>query len=94
MSSKSSQEGKKLSVPRALAEIQKEYQERCFAAGQLQYQIKILSDELRKTNGRMEAISNEAANRKKLDDLAAVAEGGAEEVVEASDAPEQAVAGE
>ncbi len=63
--------GKKLSVPRSMAEIQRAYQELCVKAGQLQYQVKVYGDELSKTNTELLAINNEAAARKQLDDQAA-----------------------
>jgi uncharacterized protein (DUF3084 family) len=66
MSSKSAK-GKKLSVPRELAEIQKEYQERIFAAGQIQYQVEVLSDELKSLNGRIRSLNHEAAAAKELE---------------------------
>jgi len=60
-------EGKKLSVPREMKEIEQEYQQQCYQAGSLQYQIKILNKELDNINGRIEAINKEAAARKQLD---------------------------
>ena len=65
MSSKS--KGKKLSIPRELAAIQSDYQEKAFAAGQVQYQIKVFSDEIDRLNGLILQINNEAAARKELD---------------------------
>ena len=64
--SKKSTQTKKFSVPRELPEIQKEYQEQCISAGQLQYQMKVYSDALEKVNERLLVINNEAAARQKL----------------------------
>jgi len=66
MSSKSSKPSKKLSVPREMEEISKEYQQQCFAAGQLQYEIKVKSDALDQVNDRLLALNNEAAARNTL----------------------------
>ncbi len=63
--------GKKLSIPREMPEIQKEYQERTFALGQLRYQVHIFEKEIRQLNQRLELINNEAAARKELDAKAA-----------------------
>lgn len=54
-------------TPRQLLDIQKEYQELCLKAGQIQYQIKVNSDELEKINDRLYEINYEAAERKDLD---------------------------
>lgn len=53
--------------PRALTDIQKEYQELCFKAGQLQYQNNVTNDELAKINERLYEVNYEAAERNKLD---------------------------
>ncbi len=66
MSNKSAQRAKKLSIPREMEEIQKEYQARVFSAGQLQYQIKILQDELDELNKLIVGINREGAARKEL----------------------------
>lgn len=58
---------KKLSVPRTMEEIQKEYQQLCWNAGQAQYQINITSKELQKMNDRIEAVNREGAARIQLD---------------------------
>lgn len=58
---------KKLSVPRALEEIQKEYQTICFNAGQVQYQLSVYNQELDTLNKRLFNINNEAAARNKLE---------------------------
>lgn len=71
--SKKSTQSKKLSVPRGLPEIQKEYQEQCITAGQLQYQMKVYSDALENVNARLLVINNEAAARQKLDAVASAA---------------------
>ena len=59
---------KKLSVPRELDAIQKEYQNTCFNAGQVQYQISVYKHELEMINERLLAINNEAAARRQLDE--------------------------
>lgn len=59
--------GKKLSVPRALVEIQTEYQRLCVNAGQLQYQLKIHGRELDTLNMQLEGLNREAAARMELD---------------------------
>lgn len=66
MSAKSKQPAKKLSVPREMPEITREYQEQCFTAGQLQYEIQVKSDALNKVNERLLQINNEAAARNQL----------------------------
>lgn len=53
--------------PRALTEIQKEYQELCLKAGQIQYQVKVNTDELEKINERLLEVNYEAAERNQLD---------------------------
>lgn len=57
---------KKLSVPRELEEIQKEYGNTCFEAGQCQYLINQKSSELEMLNEHIRKLNNEAAARKKL----------------------------
>ena len=74
MSSKSTQKSKKLSVPRELAEIEKEYQQHVFAAGQLQYQVSVYSNELKNADERLRILNNEAAARKQLNSVKAAAE--------------------
>lgn len=64
MSSKSS---KKLSVPRELPEIEKDYSQLTFQAGALQYQLRILERELDHLNTKIEAVNREGAARKQLD---------------------------
>lgn len=67
MSSKSTKKGKTLSVPREMVAIQKSYQEFCVKAGQVQYQIKVLTDELNNINSALLTINNEGAARNRLD---------------------------
>lgn len=67
MSTKSTKAGKKLSVPRALPEIQSEYQQMCANLGQVDYQLYIYTKEKEKLRTRIEAINNEAAVRNQLD---------------------------
>ncbi len=57
--------------PRALDEIQREYQELCNKAGQLQYQSVVIAKELEDINEQLFAINYEAADRNKLDKAAA-----------------------
>lgn len=74
MSAKSSKPVKKMSVPRKLEEIQSEYGQTANNAGQLQYQIYILSSELETTNQLLRALNNEAAARNQLDKQTAAKE--------------------
>lgn len=67
MSSKSKQQGKKLSVPREMSEIQQDYQHVCYQAGAIQYQIRIETQKLESLNHRLQAINKEAAARNALD---------------------------
>jgi rRNA maturation endonuclease Nob1 len=67
MSTKSTKQGKKLSVPRTMAEIQAAYQQLCANAGQVQYQLKVQSKELEKLNAQLEAVNKEAFARQQLD---------------------------
>jgi hypothetical protein len=60
------QEKKKLSVPRELEEIQKDYGNSCFEAGQCQYLINQKSSELKLINEHIRKLNNEAAARKQL----------------------------
>lgn len=70
MSAKSTKPGKKISVPRPLAEIQTAYQQLCANAGQTQYQMKIYAKELEKINEQLESVNREAAARQQLDSQA------------------------
>lgn len=67
MSAKSTKSTKKLSVPRALPEIQGEYQQACANLGQVDYQLFIYNREKDKLRTRIEALNNEAAARNQLD---------------------------
>lgn len=58
---------KALKVPREWSDIQKEYQELCMNAGQLQYQITVYEADLARMNARLLEINNEGAARKQLD---------------------------
>lgn len=71
MSKKSTKKSTKLSVPRTMAEIQGAYQQLCSNAGQVQYQMNILSQELDALNVQLRAVNNEAAARQQLDAQAA-----------------------
>jgi hypothetical protein len=53
--------------PRALTEIQAEYNQLVNQAGQLQYQIHVLQKDLDVANNALVAINHEAAERIKLD---------------------------
>jgi hypothetical protein len=53
--------------PRALADIQAEYNQLVNQAGQLQYQIHVLSKDLDAANLALVVINHEAADRIKLD---------------------------
>lgn len=68
MSDKAKKQGKKLSVPREMTEIEKSYQQNCLSAGQLQYQIRVYTEQLNQVNQQLLAINNEAAARKQLDE--------------------------
>ena len=57
--------------PRPLADIQKEYQELAFKAGQLQYQQYVNTRDLEQTNTRLISVNQEAAARLELDKKAA-----------------------
>jgi hypothetical protein len=67
MSAKSKQQGKKLSVPRALPEIEKDYQQQVLRAGDLQYRIEMEKQELTNINARLKQLNNEGWARKQLD---------------------------
>lgn len=67
MSAKSTKPAKKLSTPRELSEIHKEYQHKCAEAGMLQYQVAVQSEELGKVNEYLRKLNYEAAARNKLD---------------------------
>lgn len=67
MSAKSSKKQKKLSVPRAIDEIKKSYDQVAKDAGQLQYQIKVYTAQLEQLNNNMFSLNNEAAARNTLD---------------------------
>ncbi len=67
MSSKSSQRPKKLSVPRELDEITKEYNQRVFALGQAQYQRSLFDAEIKQLTSRVQDLNQEAFSRKTLD---------------------------
>ena len=58
---------KKVSDPRKMDEIQKEYGQLCNQAGQLEYQIYVLTQDLEKINESLVKVNHEAAARQKLD---------------------------
>lgn len=84
MSNKSTKASKKLSIPREMSEIQKEFQQLCASAGQTQYQISVFTAELAKLNERLGSVNREAAARNQLDMEAKKA---------ATEAPKQTEAG-
>ena len=67
MSGKSARTSTKTAAPRPLADIQKEYQEGCLRAGQLQYQVSVLNQELETLNQDLVRVNKEAAVRIELD---------------------------
>lgn len=67
MSSKSSKGPSKTKTPRQIADIQAEYQQLCLQAGQMQYQAKVLNDQLAEINKTLLAVNNEGAERNKID---------------------------
>lgn len=71
MSGKSAKTTKKSTEPRQLADIQKEYQDGCLRAGQLQYQASVLASELASLNEDLVSVNEEAAARIALDKVAA-----------------------
>lgn len=70
MSGKSAKTTKKSTEPRQLAEIQQQYQEGCLRAGQLQYQVSVLTQDLATLNEDLLSINKEAALRQQLDKAA------------------------
>lgn len=60
--------------PRALADIQQEYQQLCLKSGQFQYQKYVLERDLEVANKRLFEINSEAAERNQLDAEAQKAE--------------------
>lgn len=53
--------------PRSLDEITKEYNNECWALGQLEYQIHVLKRDAALRNTKIERLNYEADERKKLD---------------------------
>jgi hypothetical protein len=53
--------------PRALDVITQEYNNECWALGQLEYQLHILKREVDQRNQRIESLNREGDARKKLD---------------------------
>jgi hypothetical protein len=58
---------KKAQEPRKLDEIQKDYFDLRSRAGEVQYQIHVLSENLKEINKALVAVNNEAAARQNLD---------------------------
>lgn len=54
-------------VPRAYAEVEKEYLELRARAGEVQYQIYVLTKDLEQLNQALVSLNHEAAARQKLD---------------------------
>lgn len=71
MSAKSRFKGTKVDLdtkePRALDEIHKEYANATSQAGQLQYQIAVYSDDLKRINDSLRSLNYEAAARQAAD---------------------------
>lgn len=74
MSNKSARVVKKPSIPRPLVDIQNEYSQTSFKAGNVQYQIHVYQRELTQLNQELERLNNEAAARNQLDAQAKAAE--------------------
>lgn len=54
-------------TPRTMEEINKTYSELCGRAGQLQYQIKVNTEQLEEINTALKSVNHEANARQKLD---------------------------
>lgn len=67
MSNKSAKPAKKLSVPRDMADIQKEAQTAYLEAGQLQYSVMVYENQLKQLNDRILTLNHEASARNQLD---------------------------
>lgn len=65
--------------PRAVADIQVEYQTTALQAGQAQYQAFVYSEDLKSLNKKLLALNREAAERNKLDAEAPKKEGADEQ---------------
>lgn len=59
----------KAKEPRALDEIRTEYGQEAGKAGQLQYQIYALNQDLERLNQRLVSLNYEAAERQKMDSV-------------------------
>lgn len=78
MSAKSSRTPKQpVAPPRTAEEIQRTYAEICTKAGNLQFQIALLSSALNDTNKELSKLADEMGERKKLDDATAAAKAAA-----------------
>lgn len=65
--------------PRALPDIQAEYQQTALQAGQTQYQAFVHSEDLNSLNKKLLDLNREAAERNRLDQEAAKKEGSNEQ---------------
>lgn len=63
----------KPTIPRALDAIRQEYGGLCARAGEIQYQLSIGQEDLRRVNARLLEVNTEAAERKALDEAVAKA---------------------
>ncbi len=67
MSRKSARIVKKDNPPRSLEEINKEFSQLVYQAGQAQYQIHVIEGDLSQINYRLREVNREAAARNELD---------------------------
>ncbi len=67
MSGKSARIVKKTAPPRSLEEINKEFSQLVYQAGQAQYQIHVIEGDLSRINFRLKEVNREAAARNELD---------------------------
>jgi hypothetical protein len=58
-------------APRAIPEIQKEYEQLCMQVGALSYEMEIKKAQLAQAHQKQNALNEEGAARKKLDDAEA-----------------------
>lgn len=78
-------------TPRTMEVIQKEYQQTCFMAGDQQYQMKIMGENLDRINAKLKELNNEAAQmataqaRQSAEDKARAEKIGAEKLAAAQE---------
>lgn len=82
MSAKSSKKGKELKVPRAMNEINTEYQQLCVNLGQLEYTLAVKKAESDQIKQRIQQVNHEAAARQQLDQEKAKQEAPTEQVTQ------------